>query len=85
MREIYKKKTAFPGAWRGPTPRPPTRNTLSRVINGLAGISPDMAIRLAKAFGGKADIWVRMQASYDLSPSPRGSDLATTLIIKNLV
>jgi addiction module HigA family antidote len=44
-----------------------TRNTLSRVINGLAGISPDMAIRLAKAFGGTADIWVRMQASYDLS------------------
>ncbi|MEH6593101.1 MAG: HigA family addiction module antitoxin [Halioglobus sp.] len=44
-----------------------TRNTLSRVINGLAGISPDMAIRLSKAFGGNADIWVRMQASYDLS------------------
>lgn len=44
-----------------------SRNTLSRVINGLAGISPDMAIRLAKAFGGNADIWVRMQASYDLA------------------
>lgn len=44
-----------------------TRNTLSRVINGLAGVSPDMAIRLAKAFGGNADIWVRMQASYDLA------------------
>jgi addiction module HigA family antidote len=44
-----------------------TRNTLSRVINGLAGISPDMAIRLAKAFGGNADIWVRIQASYDLA------------------
>ena len=40
-----------------------TRNTLSRVINGLAGFSPEMAIRLAKAFGGKADICVRMQAS----------------------
>ncbi len=44
-----------------------TRNTLSRVINGLAGISPDMALRLNKAFGGGAEIWVRMQASYDLA------------------
>ena len=43
-----------------------SRNTLSRVINGLAGVSPDMALRLAKAFGGGAEIWVRMQASYDL-------------------
>ena len=51
-----------------------TRNTLSRVINGLAGISPEMAIRLAKAFGGKADIWVRMQASYDLSQAMEHED-----------
>lgn len=51
-----------------------TRNTLSRVINGLAGISPDMAIRLAKAFGGTADIWVRMQASYDLSQAMEHED-----------
>jgi len=43
------------------------RHTLSRVINGRAGISPDMAIRLAKAFGGTANIWVRMQAAYDLA------------------
>lgn len=42
-----------------------TRHTLSRVINGLAGISPEMAIRLAKASGGSADIRVNMQASYD--------------------
>ena len=51
-----------------------TRNTLSRVINGLAGISPDMAIRLAKAFGGTADIWVHMQASYDLSQAMEHED-----------
>ena len=44
-----------------------TRNTLSRVINGHAGVSSDMAIRLDKAFGGGAEIWVRMQASYDLA------------------
>lgn len=51
-----------------------TRNTLSRVINGLAGVSPDMAIRLAKAFGGNADIWVRMQASYDLAQAMEHED-----------
>ena len=44
-----------------------SRNTLSRVINGQAGISPDMAIRLNKAFGGGAEIWVHMQVSYSLA------------------
>ncbi|MDH3692074.1 MAG: HigA family addiction module antitoxin, partial [Gammaproteobacteria bacterium] len=43
------------------------RHTLSRVINGQAGISPEMAIRLEKAFGGSADSWLRMQAAYDLA------------------
>ena len=51
-----------------------TRNTLSRVINGLAGISPQMAIRLAKAFGGGADIWVNMQAAYDLAQAMEHAD-----------
>ena len=43
------------------------RHTLSRVINGQAGISPDMSIRLEKAFGGSADTWLHMQAAYDLA------------------
>lgn len=43
------------------------RHTLSRVINSQAGISPDMAIRLEKAFGGTADSWLRLQAAYDLA------------------
>lgn len=51
-----------------------TRNTLSRVINGLTGISPEMAIRLAKAFGGSADIWVNMQAAYDLAQAMEHAD-----------
>ena len=42
-----------------------SRTTLSRLINGQAGVSPDMAIRLAKAFGATPDIWIRMQAAYD--------------------
>lgn len=44
-----------------------TRQTLTKVINGRSGVSAEMAIRLVKAFGGSADIWVRMQASYDLA------------------
>lgn len=44
-----------------------SRTTLSRLINGQAGVSPEMAIRLAKAFGATPDIWVRMQSAYDLA------------------
>lgn len=43
------------------------RHTLSRVINGQASISTEMAIRLEKAFGSTADAWLRMQTAYDLS------------------
>ena len=51
------------------------RHTLSRVINGQAGISPDMAFRLEKAFGSSADVWLRMQAAYDLAKARAHEDL----------
>ncbi len=44
-----------------------TRQNLSNVINGKTGISPEMAIRLSKAFGGQPDKWINMQAAYDLA------------------
>lgn len=44
-----------------------TRANLSNIVNGRSGISPEMAVRLAKAFGGSAEIWLRLQASYDLA------------------
>jgi addiction module HigA family antidote len=44
-----------------------TRANLSNILNGKSGISPEMAVRLAKAFGGTAEIWLRLQASYDLA------------------
>lgn len=44
-----------------------SRAALSRLVNGQAGVSGDMAIRHAKAFGATADIWMRMQAAYDLA------------------
>ena len=43
------------------------RHTLSRVLNGHAGVSPDMAIRLEKAGWSNADHWLRLQTSYDLA------------------
>ena len=44
-----------------------SRTTLSRLLNGQAGISAEMAIRLSKAFGATPDIWIRMQGAYDLA------------------
>ena len=44
-----------------------TRNTLSELVNEKRGISPEMAVRLEKAFGGAADTWLRVQANYDLA------------------
>lgn len=43
-----------------------TRQALNNVVNEKAGISPEMAIRLSKAFGSSPETWVRMQAAYDL-------------------
>lgn len=43
-----------------------TRQTLNDLVHGHRGISPEMAIRLDLAFGGGAETWLRMQASYDL-------------------
>lgn len=44
-----------------------SRKQLSDIVNCHSGISPEMAIRLDKAFGGGAITWLRMQAAYDLS------------------
>jgi addiction module HigA family antidote len=43
-----------------------TRVTLSRILNGKAGISADMALRLDEALGTGAEMWLTMQAQYDL-------------------
>lgn len=43
-----------------------SRKTLSALLNGRFGISPEMAIRLSKAFGGSAESWLIQQAQYDL-------------------
>jgi len=43
-----------------------TRQTLSRLINGHFGISPEMAIKLSRALGSTPEHWLRLQARYDL-------------------
>ncbi len=44
-----------------------TRQTLSRVINGRTSLSPEMAVRVSKAFGSTVEHWMRMQLAYDLT------------------
>src|SRR5665811_1424214 len=44
-----------------------TRNTLSELANGKRGISPEMAVRLSKVFGGSEEGWLVQQAQYDLA------------------
>jgi antitoxin HigA-1 len=51
-----------------------SRKQLSDVVNGRSGISPEMAIRLDKAFGGGAETWLRLQAAFDLAQAMRHAD-----------
>jgi antitoxin HigA-1 len=44
-----------------------TRNTLSELVNAKRGISPEMAVRLSKVFGGTEEGWLVQQAQYDLA------------------
>ena len=50
------------------------RHTLSRLLNGQAGLSPEMAIRLEKAGWSNADHWLRLQTAYDLAQARRHED-----------
>ena len=43
-----------------------SRNTLSMLLNGRLGISPEMAIRLSQGFGGSPESWLQQQIQYDL-------------------
>jgi antitoxin HigA-1 len=48
-----------------------SRKTLSAILNGRAGISPEMALRLSKAFGTSPESWLNQQMHYDLSVTER--------------
>lgn len=51
-----------------------SRKQLSALVNGRSGISAEMAIRLSKGFGGSAEMWVRLQANYNLSRAMERED-----------
>jgi antitoxin HigA-1 len=44
-----------------------TRQQLHKVIQGRSAVTPEMALRFEQAFGGSADMWLRMQVAYDLA------------------
>lgn len=48
-----------------------SRQALSNLINGHSDISPDMAIRLEKAFGSTAETWLKMQLAYNLAQAQK--------------
>jgi antitoxin HigA-1 len=48
-----------------------TRQNLNNVLKGKSGISPEMAIRLSKAFGSRAEVWLELQMEYDLAEAEK--------------
>jgi len=52
-----------------------SRKTLLAILNGRAGISPEMALRLSKAFGTSAESWLNQQVQYDLWLAEQKSDV----------
>ena len=58
-----------------------SRKTLSTIINGHAGISPEMAIRLSKAFDTSPESWLNQQQQFDLWHAMNSSD---TIKVKRL-
>ena len=51
-----------------------SRQALNNLVHGQAAISPEMAIRLDKAFGGGAETWLRLQAAYDPAQAEKFAD-----------
>ena len=51
-----------------------TRLTLSNLVNGKSGVSPEMAIRLSKAFGSSPEVWLGLQLDYDLAQAEKKAE-----------
>jgi addiction module HigA family antidote len=52
-----------------------TRKTFSTLLNGKAGISPEMALRLSRVFGRSPEGWMRLQSQYDLWKAEKSLDI----------
>jgi addiction module HigA family antidote len=57
-------------------------STLTRIINGQSGISPEMALRLSKAVGRSAESWLAMQHNHDLWKAKQSVDLSSVTAIE---
>jgi len=58
------------------------RKTLSTLLNGRAGISPEMALRLSKVFGRTPEGWLRLQLQFDLWKAEQSLDISKLKRIK---
>jgi addiction module HigA family antidote len=52
-----------------------TRQTMAAILNERAGVSPEMALRLAKAFDTTPDLWITLQRNYDLYRAAQNFDV----------
>lgn len=52
-----------------------TRKTLSVLLNGHSGISPEMSLRLSRVFGRTPEGWLKLQLQYDLWKAKQSTDL----------
>jgi antitoxin HigA-1 len=59
-----------------------TRKTLSTLLNGRAGVSPEMAIRLSRVFGRTPEGWLRLQLQFDLWKAEQSIDVKDLKRIK---
>ena len=57
-------------------------STITRIINGASAISPEMALRLAKAVGRSPESWLAMQHNHDLWQARKATDLSRVKPIK---
>lgn len=60
------------------------RQALNNLVNGKAGISAEMAIRLSKAFGGTAEAWLQLQMVYDLTQVRRREDAIRVRTVEDI-
>ena len=63
-----------------------SRQTLNNLVNGRSGVSPEMAIRLSKAFGGTPESWLRLQMAFDLAQARKHeAEIRVKRVVRRLV
>jgi addiction module HigA family antidote len=72
--EIVREECLAPPVTQGARVLGVTRQALNNLVNEKAGISPEMAIRLEKAFGSSADMWLSLQVAFELARARRQED-----------